>query len=306
MTSSPTVAITGASGLIGSALTTALRERGDQVVHLVRREARTGDDGVREVSWSPQDQRLDPDDLAGVDVVVNLAGAGIGDRRWTDEYKKLVRDSRVDSTTTISAAVAALDPPPRLLSGSAVGFYGDRGDEILTEQSGHGEGFLTEVCRDWERATWQAEEAGSPVAYLRTGLVFSPDGGAMQRLIPLAKFGLAGPLGSGRQYWPWITLHDHIRSILFLIDHPEITGPVNLGVPQPNRQREVTSALGSALSRPSFLPAPGFALRVILGEFAQDMMASQRMLPQVLLDHGFSFDHAELPDAIGWVLEQND
>lgn len=318
---SRTVAITGSSGMVGTALTDALITRGDRVLRLVRREPTPADElpePISEVQWAPGESDLDPAALDGVDTVVNLAGAGIGDKRWTDDYKALIRQSRIDSTTTISAAIANLGAanerasdtvagqPPRLISGSAVGYYGDRGSEILTEHSGQGDGFLADVCRDWENATWPASEAGCSVALLRTGIVFSPDGGAMARLLPLAKLGLAGPLGSGRQYWPWITLHDHVRAILHLIDRPEITGPVNLSVPQADPQREVTSALGRALHRPAVLPAPGFALRIALGEFSADLLASQRMAPQVLIDTGFSFDHADLHTALTWVLEHQD
>lgn len=304
----PTVAITGSSGMIGTGLSEALRARGDRVVHLVRRPpGGRAPAGVSEVQWSPDHRELDPAHLADVHTVVNLAGAGIGDRRWTDSYKKTIRESRVDSTATVAIAIAALAPDhtPRLISGSAVGYYGDRGTEILTEQSGPGEGFLVQVCQDWENAADAAETAGSSVAFLRTGIVFSRAGGAMAKLLPLAKFGLAGPLGSGRQYWPWITLHDQVRAILHLIDHPEISGAVNLCVPQASPQREVTSALGAALSRPAVLPAPGFALRIALGEFSSDMLASQRVAPQVLSDHGFRFDYPDLPGAMRWVLGQD-
>lgn len=304
-----TVAITGSSGMVGTALVDALLARGDSVVCLVRREPADDGDlrpGVTEVQWSPGELALDPSHLAGVDTVVNLAGAGIGDKRWTDGYKRLLRSSRIDSTTTIAAAVAAQDTPPRLISGSAVGYYGDRGSEILTELSGPGDGFLADLCREWEDATAAAAEAGASIAFLRTGIILSPTGGAIAKMLPLAKVGLAGPLGSGRQYWPWITLHDHVRAILHLVANRDITGPVNLSAPQAEPQRDVASALGQAVSRPAVLPAPGFALRIGLGEFAGDMLASQRMAPQVLIDAGFAFEHPDLISAMRWVVAEND
>lgn len=303
-----TVAITGASGLIGSALSHALRSRGDDVLHLVRREPHTTDlpTGVREARWSPDDRELDPAVLHSVDALVHLAGAGIGDHRWTSSYKDTIRRSRVDGTEAVARAVAALDPPIRLVSGSAVGFYGNRAGDVLTEESALGEGFLAEVCRDWEASTWPARRGGASVALARTGIVLSPSGGAMAKMMPLAKFGLAGPLGSGKQYWAWITLHDHIRALLFLIDHPEITGAVNLSAPTPDTQADVVKALGEKLRRPAVLPAPTIALRVALGEMAGDILGSQRALPTVLLDAGFTFDHDDLDAAMRWLTESGD
>lgn len=301
-----TVAINGASGLIGSALSAALRGRGDQVVHLVRRAPRASaalPTGVREVSWSPGAD-LDPATLDGVTAVVNLAGAGIGDKRWSDDRKRLLVSSRLESTGTVARAVAACAPAsrPRLLSSSAVGYYGDRGDDVLTEESDPGEGFLAELCRGWEAATWPAERAGASVVHFRTGIVLSPSGGALGRLMLLARFGLAGPLGRGTQYWSWITLHDHIRALVFLVDHPSLTGAVNLTGPHPDTQADVVRALGEELRRPTLLPAPGLALRLGLGELAQDMvLASQRALPQVLSEAGFSWDHEDLRSAMTWL-----
>ncbi len=299
------VAITGSSGMIGAALSQALRDRGDHVIHVVRRQPRTEglEDGVREAQWAPQQREFDVAILDGVNTVVHLAGAGIGDHRWTSRYKETIRASRVDGTEAVAAAVAAR-PAVRLISGSAIGYYGDRGSDVLTEDSGLGEGFLAEVCRDWEAATWSARQAGALVAFARTGIVLSPSGGAMGRMLPLAKFGLAGPLGSGKQYWAWITLHDQIRALLFLVDHPQITGPVNLAAPTPDQQVEVVKALGEALRRPAVLPAPTIALRVALGEMAGDILGSQRALPTVLSEAGFSWDHAELDAAMTWLTER--
>ena len=293
------VAISGASGLIGSALSTFLRARGDKVVHLVRREPRT----PSEVGWDPGSRRLDPADLSGLTAVVHLAGAGVGDHRWTPAYKHKILTSRVDGTATIATALAHLKEPIALVSGSAIGAYGDRGEETLTEDSETGQGFLADVVRDWEAATKPAQDAGLRVAHARTGIVLAPDGGAMARVLPLARFGLAGPLGSGRQYWSWITLHDQVRGLAHLIDQ-DLSGPVNLVSTQPVRQAEAMKALGAVLGRPAILPAPAFALKAILGEFADDILASQRVLPSVLTTSGFVFDHATIKDAMRWVVDQ--
>lgn len=324
------VAITGASGLIGSALSAALRERGDQVLHLVRRAPRPASElepGVREARWTPGAD-LDPDVLDGVTGVVHLAGAGIADQRWTDRRKRELLDSRLEGTGTIARALAAipagersalgpapagegsaLEPAPaspalpRLVSASGVGIYGDRGSEVLTEDSPHGDGFLADVCRDWEAATWPASRAGIPVATVRTGIVLTPRGGALGKLLPLAKAGLAGPLGGGEQYWSWITLHDHVRALIFLLDHPEVTGPVNLTGPEPATQTAIVKALAQALRRPAVVPAPTIALRLALGEMATEILASARALPTVLTEAGFTFDHPDLATAMAWVTD---
>lgn len=298
------VAITGASGLIGSALSARLRSHGAEVVHLVRREP--SDDlpeRVREVRWNPREGALDADDLRDVDAVVNLAGAGIGDRRWTASYQEEIRHSRVAGTDTLVRVLAQLDPLPRLLSGSAIGFYGDRGDEVLTEASSSGDGFLADVCRQWEAATAPLEAAGASVAHLRTGIVLSRNGGAMARLLPLARFGLAGPLGRGTQYWSWITLHDVVGALDFLLSRPEVTGPVNICGPTPTPQREVVDHLGDHLHRPTVLPAPTPALRLALGKMASDILSSQRALPEALAVAGFRHEHDTLDAALSWLLK---
>ncbi|AXH97946.1 TIGR01777 family protein [Ornithinimicrobium avium] len=296
--------------MIGSALSEELRGRGDQVLHLVRRAPRASGDpqlppGVREARWEPG-VRLDPAVLDGVEGVVHLAGAGIGDHRWTAARKRLLMSSRLEGTETISLAVAALPAGsrPRLLSASAVGFYGDQGTDLLTEESGHGQGFLAELCREWENATWPAEHAGASVAHLRTGIVLSPHGGAIARIMPLAKAGLAGPLGRGDQYWSWITLHDHVRAVVFLLDHPSLTGPVNLTGPDPATQTAVVKTLAEKLNRPAIVPAPTVALRLVLGEMAGEILTSQRALPTVLRHAGFGWDHSELGVAMEWLTTQ--
>ena len=292
------VAITGASGLIGSALSAFLSARGDEVVHLVRRQPRAS----HEISWNPVTRTLSPGDLTGVTAVVHLAGAGVGDHRWTPAYKHEILASRVDGTATIATALANLGEPIALVSGSAIGAYGDRGDLILTEDSGPGQGFLADVVRSWESATGPAQDAGLRVVHARTGLVLTPKGGAMERVLRLARFGLAGPLGSGQQYWSWITLHDEVRALAHLIDQ-DLSGPVNLVSVQPLRQAEVMKALGAVLGRPAVLPAPALALKVILGEFASDILGSQRALPSVLTASGFVFDHDTIESAMRWLVD---
>jgi uncharacterized protein (TIGR01777 family) len=293
------VAITGASGLIGSALSAFLSSRGDDVVHLVRREPRAR----YEISWDPASRKLDPGALSGVTSVVHLAGAGVGEHRWTRAYKHEILASRVDGTATIATALADLGEPIALVSGSAIGAYGDRGDELLTEDSESGQGFLAGVVRAWEAATRPAQEAGLRVVHARTGLVLTPAGGAMQRVLPLARLGLAGPLGTGRQYWSWITLHDELRALAHLIDQ-DLAGPVNLVSTQPLRQAAVMKALGAQLGRPAVLPAPALALKVALGEFAGDILASARVLPGVLTASGFVFEHDTIESAMRWLVER--
>lgn len=289
------IAITGASGLIGGALSQFLTARGDVVLHLVRRDPRT----ESEIAWDPVARTLDPGALDGVDAVVHLAGAGVADKRWTPAYQQEILRSRSDGTATVATAVAAHGDRIRLVSGSAVGIYGsDRGDEVLTEESASGAGFLADVVRAWEAATQAAVEAGASVSMARTGLVVSPGAGAFAPLVRLARLGLAGPLGSGRQYWPWITLADEVRALAHLIDHREVTGPVNLVGPDPVPQVEVVRELGRQLNRPALLPAPSFALRIILGGFASDVLGSQRVMPAVLDGSGFTFEHPTLAAAM--------
>jgi uncharacterized protein len=292
------IAVTGSSGLIGTALVAALRQRGDEVVRLVRRPPRAAD----EVQWDPATGHLDPRVLEGVDGVVNLAGAGVGDSRWSPSYKREILASRVDATTAVATAVAAAGHPVRLVSGSAVGYYGDRGDEELTEASPPGSGFLSDVVLAWEAAAQPAVDAGAPVAFIRTGIVLAREGGAMKPLLRLARLGLGGPLGSGRQFMPWITLPDEVGAILLLLDSPEVTGPVNLVGPAPARQREVAQALGRALHRPAVLPAPSVALRVVLGEFAGEVLGGQRIVGHALRDSGYAFAHADLGSAVRWLV----
>jgi uncharacterized protein (TIGR01777 family) len=292
------IAVTGSTGLIGTALVTRLHQAGHDVLRLVRHAPRRAD----EVTWDPVAGTIDVDRLAGVEAAVHLAGAGVGDKRWTEEYKRVIRDSRVLGTRTLVKALTSLDPLPRVLvSGSAVGFYGDRGDEELTEDSAAGQGFLAGVVRAWEAETGPASAAGIRVALIRSGLVMSPEGGAFGRIIPLVKLGAGGPLGSGQQWWPWITLEDEVGAIEFLLTH-DVSGPVNVSAPNPARQRDVVKALASGAHRPALLPAPRFGLRIVLGEFAGEVLASQRELPRKLEAAGYAFRHPTLEDAVRWTL----
>ncbi|MEP6650000.1 MAG: TIGR01777 family oxidoreductase [Lapillicoccus sp.] len=293
------VAISGASGLIGSALSSYLVARGDDVRHLVRRDARTGS----EVSWDPAQRRLDPEALEGVDAVVHLAGAGVAGHRWTPGYKQEILASRTDGTTTVASAVAAHGDRIRLVSASAIGWYGsDRGDEILTEQSPEGTGFLAEVAQAWEASTAPASTAAAPGAMSRTGLVMSRKGGAFEPLVRLGKFGLAGPIASGRQWWAWVTLDDVVRALVFLVDRRDITGPVNVVGPEPLHQKKIVDEIGRQLGRPTVLPAPGFALRAVLGEFSSEVTGSQRVVPTRLRESGFEWVQDSISSAVATIV----
>ena len=292
------VAISGASGLIGSALSSYLVARGDDVRHLVRRDARTGS----EISWDPANRRLDPASLEAVDAVVHLAGAGVADRRWTARHKQDVLASRTDGTAAVATAVAAHGDRIRLVSGSAIGWYGNRGDEILTEQSPEGTGFLAEVAQACEASTALASAAGAPVAMSRTGLVMSRSGGAFEPLVRLGKLGLAGPLGSGRQWWAWVTLDDVVRALVHLLDRRDITGPVNVVGPEPLREKELVDEIGRQLGRPTVLPAPAFALRAVLGEFSGEVTGSRRVVPTRLRESGFEWVHDSISSAVASIV----
>ncbi|MER6997829.1 TIGR01777 family oxidoreductase [Streptomyces sp. NPDC000410] len=289
------IAITGSTGLIGTALVRALRTDGNDVVRLVRRPPRAED----EVEWDPARQYVDTAGLIGCEAVVHLAGAGVGEHRWTEAYKKEIRDSRVLGTATIASAVASLDTPPRVLvCGTAIGYYGDTGDRAVDESAPAGSGFLPSVCVDWEAAAAPAEAAGIRVAFARTGLVVAHEGGAWGRLFPIFKAGLGGRLGNGRQFWSFIALHDEVEAIRHIIETPALSGPVNLTAPVPLTNREVTEAMGRVLHRPTLFTVPPFALRIALGEFAADVLGSQRVLPKKLVDSGFGFTYPSIDASI--------
>jgi uncharacterized protein (TIGR01777 family) len=293
------IAVSGASGLIGSALVPALRADGHEVLRLVRRTPRTAD----EHRWDPHHRRIAPELLADVDAVVNLAGTPIRPRPWTPGYKRQLLTSRLDSTETLSealAAAAAADPDRRrvLLSGSAVGYYGDTGDRPIDEQASPGTDFLAGLCARWEAATAPAAEAGVRVALLRSGLVIGR-GAMLMRILGLVfRAGLGGRLGSGRQYWPWISLSDEVGAIRHLLS-ADVSGPVNLTAPRPVTNAEFTRELGRAVGRPTLLRVPRFALSLVLGEFARSsVLAGQQALPAKLEKSGYRFVHTELGTAL--------
>jgi len=302
--------VTGSSGLIGTALVEAARARGDAVTRLVRATtaARPVPDGIVDVAWDPTHGTLDTAGLEAAgpfDGVVHLAGAGVGDKRWSPARKQEILDSRTRSTDLIARAITARTPvPPVLVSSSAVGYYGDRGDEILTESSGPGTGFLAGVCTAWEASVDPAAAGGVRTVLLRTGIVLSSTGGALARQLPLFRLGVGGRIGSGRQYRSWITLDDHVAAILHCLGTAELTGPVNATAPHPATDAELAKAIGHALHRPSFLAVPAPVLKLVLGpEMADDMvLSSQRVLPDRLEGSGFTFRHTDLDEAVRSVL----
>jgi uncharacterized protein (TIGR01777 family) len=294
------VLVSGSHGLIGAALLPALRAGGHDVVVLVRGEA-----GAGEIHWDPAEQVLEAGDLAGVDAAVHLAGEPIADKRWSSAQKQKILDSRLRSTELLSRRLADVEPRPSvLLSGSAIGYYGDRGDDILDEASGGGTGFLADVCRQWEAATAPAEAAGIRVAHLRTGIVYSAAGGALKKQLPLFKLFVGGRLGSGRQYQSWITIDDEVGAIVHTLGDDSLTGAVNLTAPHPVTNAGFTKALASVLGRPAVVPVPGFALSAALGrEMADEMLlGGQRVLPRKLESSGYRFTHPEIEAGLRAVL----
>lgn len=296
------VLVTGSHGLIGTALTERLEAEGHQVTRLVRGEA-----GPGRVAWDPAGGTIDSAGLEGHDAVVHLAGEGIGDHRWTDAHKARILDSRRTGTTLLAEALAGLSARPSVLvSGSAVGYYGDRGDEELTEQSGPGSGFLADVVRAWEDSTAAASEAGIRVVHLRTGLVMSAKGGALAETLPIFKAGLGGRLGSGRQWWSWISIDDEVGAIVHALTNSPVVGPVNLTGPAPVTNAEFTKTLGRVLGRPAALVVPKAALAIRFGrEMTEEMLlASQRALPVRLTETGYPFTHRTLEAALRAVLHR--
>jgi uncharacterized protein (TIGR01777 family) len=293
------VAVTGASGFLGSALVPRLRAGGHDVVRFVRGSASAADDRP----WDPSSRTLDPQQLADVDAVVHLAGAGVADKRWSEARKKVVLDSRVDGTTAVANAVGASERTTVLLSASAVGYYGDTGDRFTDETGPSGEGFLADVCRQWEAATAPAEAAGTRVVHLRTGIVLGPDGGALAPQVKVFKAFLGAQLGDGKQWVPWISLHDEVEAMVHCLEH-DVSGPVNLVGPQPVTNREWTRALGKAVHRPTLpIGAPGFVLKTVLGQFAEEgVLAGQRLRPAALERTGFSFAHRDVCSALAYAL----
>lgn len=284
------VAVTGATGLIGTALVAQLKSDGYQVQKLVRRPVRTAD----EVFWDPIKGEVDTNSLEGVDAVFHLAGASVGGKRWSAAYRSEILNSRLLGTTTIATACEQLKPSV-FISASAIGHYGETGNRAVTEADGGGGDFLSIVCREWEAAASLAPSVRT--IKLRSGIVLDPTGGALGQMLPIFKFGVGGKLGSGKQWWSWITLHDQIRAMIFLLNS-KIDGPVNLTAPNPVTNQEFTAALAHAMKRPAFFPAPAFALRAVLGGFSSELLGSKRVIPKVLTDAKFEFDYPFVASAL--------
>lgn len=296
------IAIAGSSGLIGSALVSTLRAADRRVLRIVRRAPSNGD----ELFWNPDTGEFDAGALQGVDAVVNLCGVGVGDKRWSGAFKQSLRDSRIGPTEVLASAVADAGVPV-LINASAVGYYGDTRDRVADESAPEGQGFLAGLCADWEAATAPAVAAGSRVVLLRTGLVMAPSGGMVNRLKPLFSLGLGARLGNGRQYIPWISLEDEVRAVLFAMSNESLSGPVNLTGPAPVTNAEFTAALGRALNRPTPVMVPGFALRALLGEIADEgLLVGQRAIPAALERAGFDFHHKTVGEALAYATAPKD
>ncbi|KQH78121.1 multidrug MFS transporter [Mycobacterium gordonae] len=290
------IAIAGSSGLIGSALTAALRAADHEVLRIVRRAPANSE----ELHWNPESGEFDPEALADVDVVVNLCGVNVGQRRWSGAFKQSLRDSRLAPTEVLAAAVADAGVGT-LINASAVGYYGDTRERVVDETDAAGRGFLAQLCVDWEAATLPAQYEGVRVVLARTGLVLAPSGGALRMMRPVFSVGLGARLGSGRQYMSWISLEDEVRALLFAISHPTLSGPVNLTGPAPVTNAEFTTAFGRAVNRPTPMAVPGFAVRAALGEFADEgLLTGQRAIPTALEQAGFQFHHNTIGEALGY------
>lgn len=284
------VAVTGSSGLIGTALVGHLRSEGHTVQRLVRRAALAPD----EISWDPNAGTVDLAALEGVDALIHLAGAGVDEKRWTAKYKSEILNSRLLGTTAIARAVSIVKPKV-FISASAMGWYGETGNRAVTEKDRAGDDFLSAVCHEWENA---ADLAGDVrTVKLRTGLILDPTGGALGKMLPLFRFGIGGRLGSGKQWWSWITLHDAIRAIDFALENP-IAGPINVTAPNPVTNQEFTAALARALHRPALFPVPSLALKLAFGGFSSEMLGSKRVIPEALLNAGFTFDYPHIGAAL--------
>ncbi|MBI3322251.1 MAG: TIGR01777 family protein [Candidatus Omnitrophica bacterium] len=297
------ILLTGSSGFVGKPLYSRLRSRGERILRLVRRPPGLNQD---QILWNPEGGKLDPAPLQGVNAAIHLAGDPIAHGRWTPAKKREIRDSRVLGTQLLAGTLARLTPPPQvLICASAVGYYGDRGDEPLTEESGRGGGFLAETGEEWEAACKPAAAAGIRVVNLRFGIILDPAGGALKMMLPPFRAGIGGPLGSGRQWMSWITREDAIGVVLYALSTTSLKGPVNAVSPSPVTNTEFSRALGKALRRPAFLPVPAFAVRLLFGEMADEaLLASTRVLPKKLRESGFAFRHPELQPALEQMLRQ--
>jgi len=289
------LAISGASGLVGSALIPELEKDGHEIVRLVRNSPKAG-----EIEWHPNQDEIDPATIDGFEAIINLAGENIAEGRWTEEKKKKIRDSRVNGTHLLSEAMAKAPRKPRVfLCASATGIYGDRGDELLDEQSESGGGFLAGVCREWEKATEPAIKAGVRVVNLRFGPILAPGGGMLDKMLTPFKMGLGGKIGSGKQYISWVAIDDVVAAMKLALQDESIRGPLNVVSPTPVTNEQFTRALGEALSRPTVMAMPAFAARLAFGEMADEMLlVSQRVVPRKLAAAGFTFHCPELAQAL--------
>jgi uncharacterized protein (TIGR01777 family) len=290
------IAITGASGLIGTALVGHLKSEGHTVQRFVRRPVVAPD----EIQWDPKTGYVDIEALRGVDAIIHLAGVGVGDKRWTKKYKSEILNSRLLGTTAIAHAVNEVKPQV-FISASAIGWYGESGNRSVVETDRVGDDFLAAVCREWEGAADIVTDVRT--VKIRTGLVLDPTGGALGRMLPLFRLGLGGKLGNGKQWWSWITLHDVIRAITFLLEN-KVSGPVNLTSPNPVTNQEFTSALARAMHRPALFPAPAIALKVALGGFSSEILGSKKVTPQVLTDAGFTWDYPHITNALTALVQE--
>lgn len=297
------ILISGASGLVGTALSRNLSAKGAELFQLVRSRS---DESARSILWNPASGVEDLAQLEGFDAVIHLAGEPIAEGRWTEDKKRRIRESRVEGTKVLAEALAKLErKPSAFLSASAIGIYGSRGEEVLTEESAAGDDFLARVCRDWEAATEAAARAGIRTVLMRFGVILSSHGGALAKMLTPFKMGAGGRLGPGRQYMSWIALDDVVGIVDHLLEKDSTSGPVNVVAPNPVTNREFTGALGEALSRPTFLPAPAFALRLAFGEMADvALLASQRVEPARLKQSGYAFKYPELKEALRHVLKE--
>lgn len=290
------ILVSGTGGFIGSALFDFLKSQGENVTRLVRGAT----PAPRDIWWDPRVGSISPERMAGIDAVVHLAGASISSRRWTPTWKSEIRDTRIHTTRFLAEACAAMSHQPRVfVCASAVGFYGDRGDERLTEKSAAGKGFLADVCREWEQAAQPAREAGIRVVHLRLGMVLGTGGGALAKMLPAFRWGLGGRLGTGRQFMSWISIDDVVAAIHHVLYNDDIHGPVNIVSPNPVTNAEFTRALAEILRRPAVMGLPAPLLRILLGELADELLlSSTQALPAVLSDAGFTFQHADLRTAL--------
>lgn len=290
------ILVTGSNGFIGTPLTDKLKEKGHEVYSL----SRSRKDDPKIFHWNPDDGTIELDESIHFDAVIHLAGEGIANKRWSESQKKKIRDSRVNGTTLLAEKVASLEHKPSVfICASAIGYFGDRGDEELTESSPPGDSYLADVCQEWENSTRVAEEAGIRVAHTRFGIVLGSGGGALQKMLTPFKMGVGGNMGSGNQYWSWIALDDVVHILIYALENDQISGPVNCVSPQPLTNREFTKVLGKVLHRPTMFPMPGFAAKLALGEMADELLlCSAKVIPQKLNQSDYTFQYSDLEEAL--------